>query len=371
MTKALIVVDNLTIGGIQRLALDQAYGLHDLGIKTSIYLLNGMPLPNEPTFLGSEAKLITERGIDLLGSRFGRINHIKALAATISVEGPFRLVICHSLKGSVLLFFAQLLLKSKLQVLTTIHQLPTLSAPSQRFRRFVYAQFTWKLFAYSAAVKKDWEMRVSQNFMTRSFLGRKRIEFLRNGIYLNRLPLRDTKLESDLPPRLIYLGRNTGWKGVSTFLKISNSKFLQDFEILFMIPRKSDLDLSTFGNAFLKRVTIVEGRSIESFTPRAGDVHIYPADYGSGSRFVESVSLNCLELACLGVPSLVTANGLGSWPDLRDLNIFHETDWSDLDEVARRIRDISKIKFVEKEIQFFQSRICISNQLRSLLGAKE
>jgi glycosyltransferase involved in cell wall biosynthesis len=367
MTKALIVVDNLTIGGIQRLALDQAYGLHDLGIKTSMYLLNGTPLPNAPSFLGSEAKLITDSEIDLLGARVGRIQHIKVLAAIISAEGPFRLIICHSLKGTVLLFFAQLLLKSKLRVLTTIHQLPTLSAPLQRFRRFVYAQFTWKLFAYSTAVKMDWEMRVSQSIIARLFLRRKKIDFLRNGIYLSRLPLRDSIVKTDLRPRLIYLGRNTSWKGVSTFLEISNSDFLQDFEILFMVPRKSDLDFSSFDDAFLERVTVVEGRSIESFTPRAGDVHIYPANYGSGSRFVESVSLNCLELACLGVPSLLTANGLGSWPDLQESNIFHETNWSDLDAVARSIREISEIKFSEKEIQFFQSKISISNQLNSLL----
>ena len=36
----------------------------------------------------------------------------------------------------------------------------------------------------------------------------------------------------------------------------------------------------------------------------------------------ESISINCLEMACVGVPSFVTMGGLHTWQDLESSQIF-------------------------------------------------
>jgi glycosyltransferase involved in cell wall biosynthesis len=371
MKKALIIVDNLRIGGIQRLTLDQAYGLSELGIQTTIYILDGLPSSSEPTFVQTEASMIDKFKINLLGSRKSRIKHIWFLRSLLKEQGKLEVVLSHSLKGTVLLFLVEKITGKKCHVITTIHQLPTLSAPIQRFRRFIYAQTTWRLLAYSEAVRLDWNQRVSRNFFSRIILGRKKIDFLRNGIYLNRLPARDGTIHPNLKPRLIYLGRNTAWKGVNTFLDISNFQTLENFDILFMIPSKSDLDLSSFDVAFQKRITVVEGKAIDSLVPRFGDVHIYPANYGPESRFVESVSLNCLEMACLGIPTLLTKNGLGSWIDLTKTNIFHQVDWTNHLDVAHTILEVSQHIFTSSEIEFLRSKITIMRQLDALIAMND
>ena len=213
------------------MTLDQAYGLSELGIQTTIYILDGLPSSSEPSFVHAEASMIDKFKIDLLGSRKSRIKHIWFLRSLLKEQGKLEVVLSHSLKGTVLLFLVEKITGKKCHVITTIHQLPTLSAPIQRFRRFIYAQTTWKLLAYSEAVRLDWNQRVSRNFFSRIILGRKKIDFLRNGIYLNRLPARDGTIHPNLKPRLIYLGRNTAWKGVKAFLDISNFEDPEDRQI--------------------------------------------------------------------------------------------------------------------------------------------
>jgi hypothetical protein len=96
-------------------------------------------------------------------------------------------------------------------------------------------------------------------------------------------------------------------------------------------------------------------------------VHLYPANYGPGARFVESVSLNCLELACLGVPTVLTKGGLGTWPDLSELSIFFETDWEDSGLVANQILAVSKKTYSKSEIEKMAGYIDIQNQISNLL----
>ena len=73
-------------------------------------------------------------------------NHVKA-------SNP-ELLICHSLRATVFCRFIKSLLRSKYVIVTTLHQLLSMSAPIQRVRRVFYSQFTDVLFAYSVAVKK-------------------------------------------------------------------------------------------------------------------------------------------------------------------------------------------------------------------------
>jgi glycosyltransferase involved in cell wall biosynthesis len=368
MSRALLFIDNLRIGGFQRLALDQAYGLSERGYKTRIYVLDNQPNSDTPSFLTSEQEFLDSLQIEIITLGKSRAGQLYALRK-ISCEANSRsLVLSHSLRATFLMYFAGLISGTRLKVITTIHQLPTLSGPRQRFQRFIYAQFTWSLLAYSFAVKEHWDTRARKNVFCRPLMARKKIEVMRNGIYLNRLPENVQVPGPVHVPRLVYLGRNTSWKGVSTFLEIAMQPELKNFQLLFMVPSVHDINLSLLSKDIRERTTVVGGKTIAAYQPRFGDIHLYPANYGEGARYIESVSLNCLELACLGVPTLLTRGGLGTWPDLVSFNIFHETDWGNYSEIASQILEISKSGFEESVIEELAHKIDIQNQLTKLIA---
>jgi glycosyltransferase involved in cell wall biosynthesis len=367
MPNAVLFVDNLRIGGFQRLALDQAYGLSGLGYETTIYILDDIPLKNAASFINLESELVSNFQIKILSLGRSRGVQLRKLFGIALKANSDWLVLSHSLRATFLISLVNLKLGNRLKVISTIHQLPTLSAPRQRFKRFIYAQFSWRLLAYSVAVKGDWDERVRHNFIFKNLVARKKIEVMRNGIYLDRLPPISGYTIVKSPPRLVYLGRNTSWKGVSTFLEIALSPQLRDFQLLFMVPNAGDIDLSLVDNENSKRVSILAGKTIASYVPRQGDVHLYPANYGAAAKYVESVSLNCLELACVGIPTLLSNGGLSTWPDLIQFNIFHETDWSNRDEVVNEILRISNLRYEPETIKALASKIDINNQLRSLV----
>lgn len=366
MEKVFLLVDNMRIGGFQRLALDQAYGLSEAGYLVTIFVMDDLPGIETPNFIAVENDSILKMQINFVS--LGNSRHIQ-LVNLCRLASDFReakMILSHSLRATFFLFMAAALRLKILRVITTIHQLPTLSAPRQRLQRFVYAQFTWKLFAYSNAVVADWNFRFEKNHSLISKFSFKKISLLRNGIYLKRLPLEKNDLVPSRKPRLIYLGRNTSWKGVSTFLEIASQPSLKDFDILFMVPKSEDIKLSGLDTDLLDRIEIIAGKTLSSYTPRRGDVHLYPANYGNGARFIESVSLNCLELACVGTPTLLTKGGLETWPDLVGYRIFHETDWQDYLKVSNQILEISTINLAEETVRTLASRIDISHQINQL-----
>jgi glycosyltransferase involved in cell wall biosynthesis len=371
MNQAFIFVDNLRIGGFQRLALDQAYGLGDRGFNTSILVLDDIPTTRVPSFLTSEVALIETHNVKLASIGKTRKSQLLAMVRILKSQPAPTLLLSHSLRATLLLRIASWVSQQPAKIITTIHQLPTLSAPKQRLLRFVYAQFTWRLIAYSEAVKADWDARVNGNRMFKTLVARKRIQVIRNGIYLNRLPSDVNASADDTQRRLVYLGRNTAWKGINTFLEIAGQPELQHFELLFMIPDEKDLDVEALPNSIKHRIQVLAGKPISAFTPRKGDVHLYPANYGAAAKFVESVSLNCLELACLGVPTILTVRGLGTWPDLAGAGIFHETDWQDHSGIARTILEISHERITDWKIEEVKNKVSIQNQISSLLNLSD
>ncbi len=368
MSVVYIFLDNLRIGGFQRLALDQAYALGDRGSQTLLYVLDDLPTNGVPNFLDAERHLLEQKNVSVISIGKSRRRQLLEMYKILKRNSSPTLLLSHSLRATFLLRLASLVSQKQLRVITTIHQLPTLSETRQRWQRFLYAQSTWRLLAYSTAVKDDWDARISRSLFFKLLIKPKDIEVLRNGIYLNRLPKNVSNSTETDKRRLVYLGRNTSWKGVGTFLEIAAHQALQDFEILFMIPDSNDLDLQNIPLATRRRIRIVSGKPISSYSPRRGDVHLYPASYGVEAKFVESVSLNCLELACLGVPSILTKNGLATWPDLASDSIFYETEWSNSSNVVSMILEVSKINYSENQIENIKSKVDIQNQISKLIS---
>jgi len=368
---ALICVDNLRVGGYQRLTLDEAYALSDRGFKVSIFVLeeSNSPTPRTETFFEIESQLIYNKNIEIYFSSRQWRRLLVDLRHIINSIPKSPLIISHSLRCTVMLkIFKLFCQKPQLTINTKVHQLPSLTDSKQRLKRLIYTQFTDRLFGFSEAVRLSWTTQFGDHFrLLLRFT--KRLDLLRNGIYLDRLPVRD-KLNSYsiFRPRIIFLGRLTFWKGLSIFETISLLDELKDYDFLFIIPSYVDSDFVKLKAVLGDRLKIVEGKSINQLQFCEGDVHLYPALYGENSKIIESVSLNCLEMACLGIPSLITSGGQLTWPEQVFKRVFLEVDWSSIDHVVSEIGRASNLKIQNKDLELIRRTIDINSELDRLIS---
>jgi glycosyltransferase involved in cell wall biosynthesis len=353
-----IVCDGFNIGGIQRLALDQAYSLNSKGYKTVLLVLNEKPTNLQPTFLYSEAHIISRSLVEIIfipGNKFQQFVRL----FFIFKKTDFRNIISHSLRGSVLLYAYRIIFRKKFYLSTTLHQLPSLSSPSQHFKRVIYSQFTDELFCFSIAAQAEWINRMKFSKLLKILGSHKKPVHCRNGVFLPRLDecKQPNSLNSAINSgvrRLVFIGRLTEWKGFEKFIEIAFLQKLEHLRILIVTPTNPGKLIKITDKSFLERIKIEVGKSIHQIPFEKGDIHLYPANYGDQKDYVEGVSINVLEMACLGIPSLITQNGNKTWPELSDLGVVFEVNWEKPIEVSSviltqvRTLDPSKIAVVKK-----------------------
>lgn len=357
------------MGGIQRLALDQAYELNRRRESCQILVLGVMPDSLTSSFEKSEKELIESLGVQIIylpGSRIRQYINLRKLL----IEENYNYVFGHSLRGTVLTWLIRLVIKSNLTIITTIHQLPSMSDKIQRIRRIFYSQFSDKLYIYSAVAKKDWNLQRNQNPFIWLISSRKKIELCRNGVFLPRLSLKEINFESQskIIKRFVFIGRLTAWKGLKTFLDIAQLPQFKNIEILLVTPTEPREFLINLEKNLIDRISCEVGKSLSQINFYSGDLHIYPANPNAthSEFFVEGVSINVLEMACLGVPSLITKGGADTWPELVDFGIISEVDWSNLSAVAKIIeRDFTAPP--AKVIELCRSLLDIGRNLDFLL----
>jgi len=365
--KVIIICESLRIGGIERLTLDQSYQLNTLGIENEIILIGKVTNNNVPTFAINESELIIEKAVKYTEIPGRRIDQINKLRKIINRQQDV-LIVSHSLRGTVLVWLIRLFTRQDFKIFTTIHQLSSLSAPVQRLKRYFYSQFTDKLFFFSIAAINDWIY--NQNFFVRAIANRKDLTLLRNGVFLPRIIDSNPVVESNKNERnrLIFIGRLTTWKGLEIFLNLSKINLLNEYDFLLITPTNPSELFSEFDAQLLSRFNFEIGKSISQIKFKSGDIHVYPANYGSKNMFIEGISINVLEMACLGIPSLVTIGGSNTWPELLDLGIVKEVDWSNLSEVADCIIKLSTSRDVNK-INECLGLIDIRNNINTILNS--
>lgn len=366
--KVIILCDNFRIGGIQRLTLDQSYYLNSKGIKTVIVVLGARPDIESPTFLYLEEDLIKSLCIEFVFVPGGRLRQFFELTRLINGENIGTLI-CHSLRATVLLFMARIFCKNKVRIVTTIHQLLSMSAPLQRVRRVIYSQFSDQLFGYSVAVIDDWNYRRANNPFLRLISVRKKISLCRNGVFLPRLNF-DEKILTDAPfeiRRLLFVNRITAWKGLSTFLELLSISKFEKLKMLIMTPTNPDSLLIDLNPEARSRIQKIVGKSLSQIRFSPGDLHLYPANYGDASKFIEGVSINVLEFASLGIRSIVTENGLSTWPDLASLGVLKYTNWNEISEIENSINECESV--LQKEtIMITRNLVDVRHNLQTLLA---
>lgn len=362
----MLVLDNFRMGGIQRLALDQLFTLSDLGIRADAYFRQVKLTHALPNFLTVEKPRIREKTISIVELPQNEIKQIFYLARQIR-NNDVRLVINHSLGAAVILRLASLIARKHIVINTFVHQLPSLSATTQRLKRFVYALASQNLYGYSSAVVKDWNSRIRKSKLPRFLQGKLELKLHRNGVYLGRLPKVAEIEKNEDRSRLVFIGREVAWKNLEFVAELLRSKVLEQFTALLVLPSIDSKTRHELETEFPKRVEFEIGKKIEEIVFRKSDINVYPVNYGAGVEFIEAVSLNCLEMACIGVPSLITKGGNQTWPELSKIGIIREVDWQDRQGVYEELFRLQKSSFSEEDIGQTREIIDVRDKVTSLL----
>ena len=364
----LMILDNFRIGGIQRLALDQLFALSDLGIPTIACYREVKSTINNPNFLSLEAERIRQKKINIVALPEGNLAQI-IFILRISRKQDFELVINHSVGASVILRLVKILTLKDFKIKTFIHQLPTLSATSQRIKRFIYSLTADEIFGYSQAVVNDWNKRVDSTFFSKKMLGWKRPTVLRNGIYLSRLPKTPIKKPKKQNfTRMIFIGRSVAWKNLDFIISSLRIHDLNRFRALLILPSIDSALTISLKNEFGKRVEFEIGRKIEDIEFLQSDINVYPVDYGPKADYIESLSLNCLEMACLGIPSLVSKNGTETWPELDESGLIIQVDWSDQHEFRSVLESLTVDRNFDCQIEVIRELVSIERNIEQIVG---
>ena len=362
--KVLILVETLRIGGIERNALDQAYQLSDRNEPGIILVFNKLDTYKSANFISAEKKLILEKKLDIRFCELGLIRQIRVIRKIIKTE-DVDLIIDYTLSGNIKVRAASALTRKKVVLHCVVQQLASLSAPIQRYKRMAYAQFANKLFMNSVNYGTDWSYYINKNLITK-FLFKKNFEIIRNGVYLPRLNVKSGDLSVGTPEvaRFVFLGRLKLWKGINKFKNI-DSAFGGRVEFLVIASDKDDGVVERLSDLFGARIKFIFGKTLADFTPLPGDINIYPVDYGPNAPAIEAVSTNCLEMALLGIPSIVTIGGTNNWPEIRTVGLVQEVDWEKTSSILDGVARCRKLSIPDSNFKNISNKIDIESNLNA------
>jgi len=361
--KILLIIDNFRVGGIQRLALDQLCLLADLGIPTLAYYRQARATDNNSNFLILEKERINAKSLLVQDLPEGDWAQLKIIIQLLR-SNNFSIIINHSVGASVILRIAKIVTRKKVVIKTFIHQLPTLSAPIQRLKRFIYALTSDEIYGYSRAVVEDWNKRSHRNLLSGLILGRKQLVVLRNGIYLERLPKIPARAKFNKKEiRMVFIGRGVSWKNIEFIISTLRRHKNKNISALLVLPYITPENQRLLELEFKEKIKFEIGKKIEDIIFTPNDINIYPVDYGPDAEFIESVSLNCLEMACIGIPSIVTKNGVDTWPELVDLEIIHEVDWKKISDFDNALEVVGNLSFNLEQLDKIRGLASVTNNL--------
>ena len=360
----LLITETLRIGGIERNTLDQAYQLIDRGDEVIVLVLDYSATFKNVNFLKIENNLIVEKKLDIRYSDKGIVNQISCIA-NILREVSFDVIIDYTLSGTLKVRFASLYARRRAVIHTVVQQLTSLSSKKQKYKRFFYAQFSTRLFMNSVNYGRDWDFYKKSSIFS-SLVFRKKYGIIRNGVYLPRLEVsyQGIHRENSENLRLIFLGRLKIWKGLNNFAKIDNA-LKNNVNFLVLASEKDDEVVKNLTSKFGNRIEFIFGNTLRDFIPTEGDIHFYPVDYGDNAHAIESVSTNCLEMALLGVPSIVTQGGVSNWMELRALGLIHEINWENEESILDGIDNCRKVQISSTEFKSLADAINIESNLRA------
>jgi glycosyltransferase involved in cell wall biosynthesis len=365
-SSVLILVDNLRVGGIQRQVLDQMYLMSDLKIKSTLLVFDRVSTFKYSNFFKIESQLIENKNLKIVFSTSSLRDQITTIKSLI-MKDEITLILDYTLSGSLKVRIAQLFSSHKIPVHCIVQQLASLSDSKQRYKRMFMAQFSTHLFANSVNYKKDWMQYISKNLFTKIFLAKK-LSIVRNGIYLPRLNnsnfIDENFVQNEkIRVRFVFLGRLRAWKGLNNLSKIDQI-LEHKSSFLIITPEVEPQTVQLLEKKFGSRIEFMFGKTPTDYKPMRGDIHIYAVDYGDKFEIIESVSTNCLEMAYVGVPSLITKGGGENWPELRVNELIFEVDWNNEESIMSGLNSAINSYEAKRDWQQIIEAINVGESLR-------
>jgi hypothetical protein len=90
---------------------------------------------------------------------------------------------------------------------------------------------------------------------------------------------------------------------------------------------------------------LIEGKPPSFLSEISTPIHLYPTNYGSKTRYPQSIGLNVIEFAALGIPSLVSKEVVTTYPELleRKIDILSSINTEVRHEKALWVREYCSI----------------------------
>lgn len=365
-----IVADNLRIGGVQRLLIDESYQFLEWnGHPHIISLAAKMPGDHLPD-LDEQFKPSKKLNITYLSSsKTEQVSYFYKLMRT--KEAP-RVFITHSTTGAALLRVSSILALKKILIILQIHQLITLSDKTQRFKRILHSMCANYVHFSSNQFLLEWKLLINRRIYSK-LIYRKRLKFDRMGVYLPRLSSSDFEkkqlCKTDVP-HLIFLSRVTSWKGFEKFISLKNQYSSSEIHTLAMTASNYRKDIFNPDEFNTDQSHVIFNSSVTSLQLNLGSVHLYPSDYGPMVKYPQSIGMNVLEMISQGIPSLISKEGFESWPELQDTELVKIVDWNNVEEVLRTIESSRKLSSQRRREEFekLSQSISIEDHCRRLVN---
>ncbi len=358
--KVTLAVDDLRVGGIQRLVMDEAYALADQGFIVQILNL-GAERDGDSIFSadGMTREKLQSRSIFIINippQKFSKLKQLRLFLNTKETNS----VICHSPSASFWFRIAALTSFRTIKISLWIHQVLTLSDLGQAFKRVLLSTTANKVFFSAVQFKLEWEShpvdKVIRSLRRRQF---RSVDSL--GVHVPRLIGTDHGVICELDvTHLVYASRLTPWKGLDMFEKIIHRN--PDYHpVIMTVNLPQELSPSMLKAKSLQNHLII-CRSPNYLSNLRNAVHVYPTHYGSKVKNPQSIGLNVMEFALLGIPSLVSSEVISTYPEILDSILVESVDWLDDDLVDQRIRHLANLTATDRGIAAQRMRTICSIQ---------
>jgi glycosyltransferase involved in cell wall biosynthesis len=365
-----IVAENLRIGGVQRLLIDESYQFLAWDSNPQIVsLAPKMPGDHLPD-LDEEFKPSKKLNLTYLSANKARqINYFYKLMRR--KESP-RVFITHSTTGAALLRVSSILALKRIIIILQIHQLITLSDKRQQSKRILYSMCANYVLFSSNQFLLEWKLLINKKKYSK-LIYRKRLKFDRMGVYLPRLSSSDFEkkqlCKTDVP-HLIFLSRVTSWKGFEKFKSLTIQYSSSEIHTLAMTASNYRKDIFNPDEFNTDQSHVIFNSSVASLQLNLGSVHLYPSDYGPNIMHPQSIGMNVLEMISQGIPSLISKEGFESWPELQDSELVKVVDWNNSEEVLKTIESSRKLSSQRRREEFekLSDSISIENHCRRLVN---
>ena len=347
----IFIVENMRIGGIQRLVLDECYQLIELGYKPTIISLSPQLIDDSMLEIDSEFPFVDQISVTYLETN--KLLQLRYFCNLIRSNPRGKLVTSHSASAAPLLRIASIIHGKRINLILYIHQLVTLSDTKQKLKRFVYSLFTTEIAFSSNQFLLDWRAELDKNKIYRAFSSKK-MSFDRMGVYLPRLEWGKQKGKEICDarvPHLIFMSRISTWKGSKDFTEICRRNLDEDLHAVAFVSPNNRMELFDPNEFNSKSSHVVYGRGLTNTLLDPMSIHIYPSNYGPKVRFPQSIGMNVLEMVACGIPNLISEEGFESWPEFRDAQLVQVVNWDSTVEVDKAIKRALNLSIQERQLE--------------------